>query len=269
MIGPDDLGDHLAGADDLDLVALADVLGGDQLLVVQRRAGDRHAATSHRLQLGVRVERAGAAHVDLDLEQAGHGDVGRELPRDGPARLAAADHAQLVVKREIIDLHHHAVDLEVGSCAIAPRSRRSPLAPRPASYSVCDGARLESPARQRVQLLPVRARVAGLRSPPRRRRRTGAGASRSCSGSSWRSAPAAELRGLAKGASPSASRSSFIRLEAGVGHIHLAPDLHHFGVIGRRASESGMSLIVRRLGVMSSPMSRCPGWRPSRRRPSL
>jgi len=36
----------------------------------------------------------------------------RELPGHGPARLPAADHAEVVVERELVDLHDDAVGLE-------------------------------------------------------------------------------------------------------------------------------------------------------------
>ena len=67
---PDDLRDHVAGALDDHVVALADLLAVDVLLVVQRRARDGDAADLDRLEHRPRVERAGAADADQDLEQA-------------------------------------------------------------------------------------------------------------------------------------------------------------------------------------------------------
>ena len=54
----------------------------------------------------------GAADVPGHPVERGRGGGRRELPRDRPARLAA-DHAELALQLELVDLHHHAVDLEV------------------------------------------------------------------------------------------------------------------------------------------------------------
>ena len=62
-----DLRDDVAGAPHDDRVADADVLAGDLVLVVQRGVGDHHAADRHRLELGGRRQRAGAADLDLDV----------------------------------------------------------------------------------------------------------------------------------------------------------------------------------------------------------
>ena len=61
------LRDHVAGALDHHRVADADVLAGDLVLVVQRRAAHQHAADVDRLQLGDRRQRAGAADLDMDV----------------------------------------------------------------------------------------------------------------------------------------------------------------------------------------------------------
>jgi hypothetical protein len=85
----DHLRDHLARALDLHAVADPQVLVGDEREVVQRRQLHRRAADLHRLQHGERVDRAGAADVHLDVEQRRLGDVGRELARHRPTRLAS------------------------------------------------------------------------------------------------------------------------------------------------------------------------------------
>ena len=86
--GRDDLRDHVAGAQHDDLVALADILAREILLVVQRRHADGHAADADRLELSERVQIAVLADVPVDLLQ--HSDLRgrRELPRDRPARVA-------------------------------------------------------------------------------------------------------------------------------------------------------------------------------------
>ena len=175
---PHHLGDHLAGADDLDPVADADVLLRDQILVVQRRGAHRDARDHDRLQHGVGIERAGAADVDPDLLQAGHGHLGRELPGDGPARLAAAHHAELAVEVEPVHLDHDAVGLERQLRDQLLAGRRSPPAPRPATSKRCAvRLDLEAPGGEQVEQLPVGARAPAGPRPARRRRRTcGAGA---------------------------------------------------------------------------------------------
>ncbi len=154
---PHDLGDHLARADDLDPVADPDVLGGDQIFVVQRRPGHGDAGDLHRLQHRVGIERAGAAHVDRDVEQLRLGHLGRELPGDGPARLASADHAQLGVERESIDLHHHAIGLEVeiGNQRLVALDRRLHFIQRVEPLAM--GLDLKAPAGEQIEDLGLGA----------------------------------------------------------------------------------------------------------------
>ena len=104
------LRDHVAGAADDHRVADADVLARDLVLVVQRGVGHDHAADRHRLELGGRRERAGAADLDLDVEQPVVASCGRELVGDGPARRAR-DEAQPLLPVEPVDLVDDAVDV--------------------------------------------------------------------------------------------------------------------------------------------------------------
>ena len=115
------LRDHVAGAHDDHLVAVAHVLAAQVLLVVERRELHGHARDLHRLEQRERDHVAGAAHVPGHLLQRGGGRGGRELPRDRPARLAA-HHAELALQLEVVHLHDHAVDLEVEPvAALLPR----------------------------------------------------------------------------------------------------------------------------------------------------
>ena len=109
----DDLGNHLASALHLHPIADAQVLGDDKVLVVQRRQLHYHSADLHRLQNRERIDRAGASHIHLDVQQPRLGDVGRELAGDCPARLAPADDTQLLLQAQRIDFHHTAVDRKV------------------------------------------------------------------------------------------------------------------------------------------------------------
>jgi hypothetical protein len=79
---------------------------------VQRDVLHDHAADADRLELADRRKRAGAADLDLDIPQHGHGALGRELMRDGPARRAR-DEAEPFLPVDPVDLVHDAVDVIV------------------------------------------------------------------------------------------------------------------------------------------------------------
>src|SRR5689334_23153910 len=119
----DHLRDHVAGALDHDGVADPDVaplaqhlaLVADALdivLIVQRDVLHDDAADADRLELADRRERPGAADLDLDVTQHGHGAFGREFVRDAPARRAR-DEAEPLLPVDAVDLVDHAVDIVV------------------------------------------------------------------------------------------------------------------------------------------------------------
>ncbi len=108
----DNLGDDVAGPHHHHLVALADVLAGQVLLVVEGRGGDGDAADVDGLEHREGQQVAGAADVPDDLSQLRRRGRRRELPGDRPARLAP-HHAKLAPERPLVDLDDDAVDLEV------------------------------------------------------------------------------------------------------------------------------------------------------------
>src|SRR5262249_43422848 len=119
----DHLRDHVAGAldhdgvADPDIAALADRFAVatdtfDVVLVVQRDILDDDAADTHRLQLADRRQRAGAADLDLDVAQHGHGALGGEFVRDAPARRARHE-AESLLPVDAVDLVDDAVDVVV------------------------------------------------------------------------------------------------------------------------------------------------------------
>ena len=116
--GADDLRDDLARALHDDVVADADVLPVDVVLVVERRLFHRDAAHLHGLQDGVRVQRAGTSDVDADVQQACDRPLRRELPGDGPARLSS-DEAEVPLVVQPVYLHDHPVCLVVLAVALA------------------------------------------------------------------------------------------------------------------------------------------------------
>src|SRR5207247_2885713 len=112
----EDLRDDLAGAQDDHLVADANVLAGDVLLVVQRRELHRDTANVDGLEDGERVQVAELADVPVDPDELRDLRRRRELPGDRPARIAPDD-AQAALQLDLVDLDHDAVYLEVQRAA--------------------------------------------------------------------------------------------------------------------------------------------------------
>ena len=115
--GPDDLGDDVAGLAHDHGVADAHVFARDLVLVVQRGEPDGGAADEHRLELRERRGAPGAPDAHHDVAQHGGLLLGRELERDRPARRLARE-AELVALREVVDLHHRAVDVVAERVAV-------------------------------------------------------------------------------------------------------------------------------------------------------
>ena len=217
-----DLRDHVAGALQHDRVADADVLARDLVLVVQRRILHQHAADIHRLQPRHRRQRAGAADLDSDVLQHRHRLLGRELPRDRPARRAP-DEPKPRLQRQVVDLVDHAIDViaEAGALGrdLGLEIRRLLLAFQMARQRVD----LETPLAQPLQIVPVRigdrfARLA-LRIRKQRQRPSAV-----ICGSSCRRLPAAALRGLANTFCPAGGLRLVHREEVGLGHEDFAAD---------------------------------------------
>src|SRR6185437_1711602 len=105
-----DLRDHVAGALEDHGVALAHVLAGDFVFVVERRALDDHAADRDRFQDRDRGQGALAADLDADFLEDCLRPFGREFVRERPAR-GAADHAEPPLQFQVVDLVDDAVDV--------------------------------------------------------------------------------------------------------------------------------------------------------------
>jgi hypothetical protein len=69
---------------------------------VERRVRHRDAADGDRFENRGRRDDSRASDVDDDVDQAGDGFAGRELPGDRPPRFARFE-AELLLKREIVD----------------------------------------------------------------------------------------------------------------------------------------------------------------------
>ena len=112
----DDLRDHVAGTHDDHVVAEAQVLAREVLLVVQRRELHGHAADVDRLEHGERVQVAELAEVPLDASSFVTVVVGgnfQAIAQRGsrpttPSRRWSSS---------VVDLHDDAVDLEVQRAA--------------------------------------------------------------------------------------------------------------------------------------------------------
>ena len=106
----DDFRDDVAGTAHDDPVADAHVQAPDLVLVVEGGVAHRHPAHLHRFQPCHRCHCAGAAHLHLDVQHAGHLFVGRELVGHGPARCPRHV-AQPFLPVDAVHLVDHAVDL--------------------------------------------------------------------------------------------------------------------------------------------------------------
>ncbi len=108
----DHLRNHVARTGDDDLIALADVLAGQILLVVKRRLADGHAAHLDGLKLRERNHVADPTDVPDDPPQCGRGGHRRKLPGDRPARFPP-DNAEFAPQGALVDLDDNPVDLVV------------------------------------------------------------------------------------------------------------------------------------------------------------
>jgi hypothetical protein len=105
----EDLRNHLSGPNDLDPISNPDILGTHHVLIVERCTRDGDAAQLNGFEDCPRIERPGASHVDLHIEQACDGDLGCELPCDRPAGLATTYDAEIVLEISGVDLDDDAV----------------------------------------------------------------------------------------------------------------------------------------------------------------
>ncbi len=217
------LGYHVAGLAHHHRVAHAHVLAMHLVHVVQRGAGHGRACHGHRLHLGHRGQRAGAAHLHGYVAQDGGLLLRRELERDGPSRRAGRE-AHALLKREGIHLHHHAVYL-IGQLFATVHGRAA------------EAEHLVEARAQRHVRVHMEARLAQpLQQIPlalhRQRSIVGRGVDERC-----QVAPGGYLRvllaqrsrrGVARvgeGRLAVVHGSAVERLEAALGHVHLAAQL--------------------------------------------
>ncbi len=105
-----DLGNDFARFLDDDMVADADILSLDFLVVMEAGAGDRRAREMNRFEVGDRRQLARLADLHIDRQKFGNRLFGGILVRDLPTR-GFAGRAELFSLREIDDFDHHAIDL--------------------------------------------------------------------------------------------------------------------------------------------------------------
>ena len=196
--GMEDLRDHVARALQQHRVADPHILAGDLVLVVQRGAGDQHAAHVHGGEPGHRRQRAGAADLDQDVLQHGGGLLGRELPGGRPARRATdeAEPASAVRGRRLCRPRRR--------CRRASEARTlghvapGTLLPPPRRRAACEcSLTVEPPGAEPVEIAGMGRGHGGARTSLR----VGEQGERTRRGHAWCRAPAAipaaALRGLA------------------------------------------------------------------------
>ncbi len=217
------------------------VTPGDVILVVERGVLDHHAAhvTGRRRATG---DSAPVRPTWMSMPEARSRPARRGICAPAPSGGRGAE-AEAGLEGKVVHLVDDAVD-------VIAQSR--PLRLDPAVM----GKHLLWPGaedRQRIGLESKRlerwiasnwSRRAVRSDPPRHRRRSGAAGQRVMRASSWRSDPAAALRGLAKVLSPPAACRSFRAAKIGVGTCRLAPHLKHIGRAGQALGNVGDGLCV-------------------------
>ncbi len=113
----DHLGDHVAGLAHHHGVPRPDVFGLDLVLVVEGGHRHRRTANEHRLEHGEGGGLAGAPYGHRDVPEQGGALLGGKLVGDGPPGRPRGG-PQLALEDQVVDLHHHPVDLVVQLVAI-------------------------------------------------------------------------------------------------------------------------------------------------------
>src|SRR6476469_5368311 len=106
----DHLRDDIAAALDQHFIADLGFQSRDLILVVQRGSRDRDAADRYRREVSDRCQRAGAAHVHLNIFERRYGLPRRILESDSPTRRLCRE-AKLALLPDGIYLHDDSVDL--------------------------------------------------------------------------------------------------------------------------------------------------------------
>ena len=164
---PEHLRDDVTGLADDDGVADQHALALDLRGVVQRGQLHRGAGDLHRLHVGEGRDPAGAADVDLDVEELRRRLLRRVLERDRPAR-GARGRAQPPLQRVLVDLHDDAVDLVLDRVPLLlgalDELPGTPAGPRPPGSGRSPAAR----ARAAGRTPPTAGRPRSPGAPPRR-----------------------------------------------------------------------------------------------------
>ena len=107
---PNHLRDHVAGPAHPHRIPDPHVLAVDLVLVVKGRVGDGHPADDDRLQPRYGGQRAGSAHLHVDVGHAGECLLGRKLVCDCPSRRPRHLSDGLACPH-VVQLEHHTVDV--------------------------------------------------------------------------------------------------------------------------------------------------------------
>ena len=156
------LRDHLAGALDHHPVADADVQVADVVLVVQGGALDSDAAHLHRRQHRVGGDRAGAPHIDDDVEERGDCLLARVFVGQRPARVFAGK-AQQLLQSQAVHLDHAAVHL-VGQ-VVAAAAKGVHVGGQRVELLIGEGAHVGTDGQPQFAQIGQRLAVAGKLRP--------------------------------------------------------------------------------------------------------
>ena len=116
--------DDLPCLSDFDGIADADVLVGDEVLIVERRGGDGRPGQMHGSDDGARGENARASDLHDDILQYRLLDLGRVFEGCGPAREFGRA-AETGTARKAVELHDGPVDIIRQVVALCPYRGRA------------------------------------------------------------------------------------------------------------------------------------------------
>ena len=156
--------DDVPGPLDQDRVSHPHVFAGHFVFIVERGPGDRDPAHLHRLHHRHGGDRAGAAHVDQDVQHPGGLLGGREFIGQGPAG-APGFGAQALLKGKGIHFDHHPVDFVRQAVALVLQALMVADGRVDAAASFNQGINPEAPFLQMIQDVPVVLKIGPLHLP--------------------------------------------------------------------------------------------------------
>ncbi len=153
-----DLGDDIVAPSYEYAVAYLHFLFEDIAVVVERRAGDGHAADIHGLEDGERVELGAPRHLPHHIAEHRRHLVGAELVGYRPlGELVRV--AYLVAKGDFVHLEHHAVDEKIQTVTLFVHLFRERERALRAAHRLVIRLRLEALRAQKFVYLALRGKL--------------------------------------------------------------------------------------------------------------